>query len=85
MSEPTQLRPPVTPQLTVMLTEILRRAQAGEIAQVALVALGMDGDTYSTMISDRSADAPNDHATLKLIGAVTDLQFELLNLHNQRQ
>lgn len=84
MADPTQLRPPVTPSMVVMLTELLRRAQAGEIAQIAIVSLGADGVGYGTWISDRG-ESEIAHPTLALIGAVTDLQFELLTIHNQGQ
>lgn len=78
------IKPGYTPGLVPMLTELLRRAQAGEVAQVAIVILAAEGDAYSTWISDRGESAIQ-HPTLALVGAVADLQFELLTLHNQRQ
>ena len=81
----TELRPPPTTGIVAMLTEMLRRAKAGEIAQLALVCVDAGGNGYSTWISDREADTMGPHASLVLIGAIADLQFTALQIHNERQ
>lgn len=83
MSEPTPLRADYNTGMVSMLTELIRRAKAGEISQIAMVAIEPVGDRYSTWISDRGPGA--DHSTLKLIGAVADLQWTLLQVHNEQQ
>lgn len=85
MTEPTVLKPGYSPGIVPMLTELLRRAKAGEIAQIAVVHLNANGDDYGTWISDREHELPGGFATLKLVGAVADLQFTILQLHNQQQ
>lgn len=85
MSEPTQLKPGYSPGIVPMLTELLRRAQAGEISQVAVVHMNPNGVDYGVWISDRDQTEPGGHGTLALLGAVSDLQFTILQLHNQQQ
>ena len=72
---------PFNTQSVSMLTELLRRAQAGDLAQVAIVFTekGNEGN-YGTWISDRE-----EGSTLTLIGAITDLQWSVLRLHNEQQ
>lgn len=85
MSDPVSLKPGYSADLVPMLTELLRRAQAGEITQAAVAYLGSDRAEYGTWISNRAEQGAHGHSTLALIGAVTDLQFTLLTLHNQQQ
>lgn len=82
MSEPTTLRPGFTTGIVSMLTELLRRAQAGEIEQVALVYIEPNGNGYGTWISDRATPGGS---TLKLVGAIADLQWTALMSHNEQQ
>lgn len=78
---PTALKPDFNTGLVSMLTELLRRAQGGEINQVALVFTEPGDDhKYGTWISDRT-----EGSALLLIGAIADLQFTALTLHNEQQ
>lgn len=81
MSDPATITPTFNTGIVSMLTELLRRAKAGEITQVATV-FTESGDTgaYGTWISDRDGGS-----TLSLIGAIADLQFTALTLHNEQQ
>lgn len=78
---PEALPPAADPTsgLVPMLTDLLQRAQAGEISQLALVfrAPG-DGQSYTVWISDTTTAG----ATLALIGAIANLQYMALMQHN---
>lgn len=79
--DPVVLKPAFSTSIVSMLTELLRRAQAGEINQVALVYTEAGDDSrYGTWISDRGPGS-----TLLLIGAIADLQHTVLVLHNEQQ
>lgn len=80
MGEPVILRPPVATGIVPMLTEMLARAKRGEIDQLALVYLETNStrNDYGVWISDGNR-------TLSLIGAITDLQYTALRLHNEAQ
>lgn len=81
MSETAELRPDFSTGIVSMLTELLRRAKAGEIGQVALVFTETKSAfDYGTWISDREVGS-----TLTLIGAIEDLKFTVLTLHNEQQ
>lgn len=71
-----QLRPPTAEGVVPFLTELLRRAQAGEVESVALAWLGQHPN-YGVWFSD----APG----LAMVGAVTDLQHTLLRRLNGLQ
>jgi hypothetical protein len=76
-----EIKPDFNTGIVSMLTELLRRAKAGEIAQVAMVFTEKaDEHAYGTWISNRESGS-----TLSLIGAITDLQFTVLQLHNRQQ
>lgn len=79
MSDAVQLKPGFNTGIVSMLTELLRRAHAGEIAQVALVFTEPESTGYGTWVSDGATG----HDTLRLVGAIADLQFTVLTLHNR--
>lgn len=81
MADIESLTPSFNTGIVSMLTELLRRARAGEIGQVAMVFTEHgDPNAYGTWISDRASGS-----TLTLIGAIADLQFTALSLHNEQQ
>lgn len=81
MSDPVTLKPGFHTGVVSMLTELLRRAVAGEIDQMALVFTEPGSDGYGTWISDGVGHG----ATLRLIGAVADLQYNILRAYNEQQ
>ncbi len=81
MTEPVSLRPAFSADLVPMLTELLRMALAGEVNQVAVAWIGTKPHTYATWVSNREIEGD----TLRLLGAVADLQHTILCLHNEQQ
>jgi len=81
MADPVAIRPTFNTSIVSMLTELLRRAKEGEIAQIAFVFTEPDSFGYGTWISDRDTAG----STLTMIGAIADLQYTALRLHNEAQ
>jgi hypothetical protein len=75
-AEVVRLQPKAAAGMVPMLTDLLQRAQSGEVESVALAWIGQQPN-YGVWFSD----APG----LAMIGAVTDLQHTLLRRLNGLQ